>query len=151
MIASVFPTIGKTILSKHHCLYVDLNSKNFNEIKAVYTDWWKIYCDIALDLEKQGYVVLIWTKNNIHEYLQQRAKQYCMIMYDISLKEEVLSKAKTREIFDPQPGTYSFILKNFDKTYQDLLNISQQHNIELHLISSMDYNLEDILKESMYE
>ena len=150
MIISCYPTVGKSTLSMKNNLIIDLDSKPFNSIKSKFSDWWKIYCDIALDLEKQGYIVLIWANNeNIHRYLKNNAESYHIIIYDENLKEYVYKKAKARDKINPKLKTTHYILSKFDGVKDQMMNISMEYNIDLYLINDKNYNLEYIINNKL--
>lgn len=152
MIISVYPTTGKSTIASNYDHIIDLDTKSFNDIKKDYDKWWKIYCDIALELEKQHKIVLIWTDNeNVHEYLKTNAKSYHIIIYNKNLKDYVFQKAIERDKIIPRPKTTYYILNKFDIVIDKILNISEKYNIDLYMIEDENYDLKYIIDNNLKE
>lgn len=148
MIISAYFTTGKSTLALKDNSIIDLDSKPFRDLKQIHKEWWKIYCDIALELEKQNHIVLMWSNNkNIHKYLKERSKSYHIIMYDLHLKDYVINKALERDKTSFRPNTTYAITNKFDKSFNDVLQVSNEYNIDLYLIRDENYNLIDIIEE----
>ena len=69
MIIIGYPGIGKSTLAGQNN-YIDLESSNFWNKGKRPDDWYIYYCNIALDLSRQGYVVFV----SSHEAVRNRLK-----------------------------------------------------------------------------
>ena len=143
MIISVYLTIGKTTLAKDNLKIVDLDSKPFSEIKSIYNNWYKIYGDIALDLERQGYIVLVSTNFKVIEYLSDKAQDLFVVLYSNSLQEYALKKAKDRP--NTSLTTLNAIENNFYKHNNKISNLCRDKKIKLYIIDDANYSLKDIV------
>lgn len=148
MIVSAMPTIGKTTLSKSNHNVIDLDSGLFNDIKTN-PNWICTYCKIALYLERRGYVVMVSFNEHIHQYLNERAQNYLMIAYDLSLKDYCLDKINQR-LNDTERNwslrTINWVINNFDAIVTRATEIAKENDINLILIDDPNYNLEEIIK-----
>lgn len=143
MIICGYLTIGKTTLAKDNLKIVDLDSKPFSEIKSIYSDWYKIYGDIALDLEQQGYIVLVSTNFKVIEYLSNKAQDLFVVLYSNSLREYALKKAKDRP--NTSLTTLNAIESNFYKHNNKILCLCEDREIKFHIINDTNYSLKDIV------
>lgn len=144
MIICGYLTIGKTTLAKDNLKIIDLDSKPFSELKLINSKWYEIYGDIALDLEKQGYIVLVSANTKVIKYLMNKANKLLAIIYSKKLKEYALKKAKERQ--GTSQSTIKAIEDNFNTHNERVLNICRENNINLITIENEDYNLKELLK-----
>ena len=71
MIISGYQGIGKsTLAGKNNC--IDLESGNFWVGRKRSDDWYKIYCNIAVHLSRQGYTVFV----SSHEVVRKELEKY---------------------------------------------------------------------------
>lgn len=62
--------IGKSSLGGW-CKCIDLESSNFYINEHRNEDWYKIYCNIALNIANQGYIVFTSSHKEVREYFYQ--------------------------------------------------------------------------------
>ena len=146
MIISAYFTMGKTTLANKSLLYLDLDSIAFKWVRKGNKNWIKVYCDLALYLENQGYIVLVSINPRIHEYLKKYAHDYYIIIYDDSLRDEVIKKAESRGTSN---RTLNFIKNKFYITNNKIKSIAFKNNIPLLIIDNMNYNLESIINNEI--
>ena len=144
MIICGYLTIGKTTLAKNNLKIIDLDSKPFSELKLTNSKWYEIYGNIALDLERQGYIVLVSANTKVIKYLKNKASDLLVVIYSKNLKEYALKKAKERQ--ETSETTLKSIEDNFYTHNERVLNICKDLNIKLIEIDKENYILKDILK-----
>lgn len=89
MIIVGFPGIGKSSVTRAYdgdtntTGYIDLESSNF--VKD--DNWVKEYCNLAIDLELQGYKVFVSSHKAVREYLTERQDIFQDIIEVFPLKE----------------------------------------------------------------
>lgn len=82
MIIIGFPGIGKSSVTHAYdgdintTGYIDLESSNFVKDE----NWVKEYCDLAIDLELQGYNVFVSSHKKVREYLAEKQDIFPDIM-----------------------------------------------------------------------
>lgn len=146
MIVSAYYTLGKTTIANKSLLYLDLDSIAFKWVRKGNKNWIKTYCDLALYLEKQGYIVLVSVNPKIHKYLKQKANKYCIIIYDDKLRDDVVTKAEKR---GTSQRTLNFIKNKFYVTNNKIKAIAKKNNISLITINDMNYDLESIINKEL--
>lgn len=89
MIIIGFPGIGKSSVTRAYdgdintTGYIDLESSNFVKDE----NWVKEYCDLAIDLELQGYNVFVSSHKKVREYLAEKQDIFPDIMEVFPSKE----------------------------------------------------------------
>lgn len=68
-IISGYQGIGKSTLARSGNRYIDLESGNFFVNGVRYEDWYIPYCQIAIHLAEQGYVVFVSSHAVVREHL----------------------------------------------------------------------------------
>ena len=69
MIIIGYQGIGKSSVSGADSGCIDLESSNFWNEGVRADDWYIYYCNIALDLSKQGFTVFTSSHKEVREYL----------------------------------------------------------------------------------
>ena len=72
MVIVGYQGIGKSTLAKNRNGFIDLESSNFFVNGERSPDWYIPYCEIALDLSKQGYDVFV----SSHKVVRDELKKY---------------------------------------------------------------------------
>lgn len=94
MIISTFQGMGKSTLSKDRPNTIDLESSCFDKSNG---NWYIDYCRVAMDLDRQGYTVLVSAHKPVRDYLRKMEfLDYHMIMYSPSLKDYAIGKVTER-------------------------------------------------------
>ena len=143
MIYSGFPGVGKSSIAGNGV--IDLESSNFNIIGGMKDkEWYKYYCNIAEDLSKQGYTVLICSHNEVLDELIKREVQFKIICPSLDLKDkwiERLEERYERTKLDKDYRALQGAIKYYDylvKKYTNLNNVI--------IIEDINYDLRELIK-----
>ena len=69
MIIVGYPGIGKSTLCQHRENCIDLESSCFDKSNK---KWYKDYCNVAVDLHKQGNIALVSNHESVYEELSSK-------------------------------------------------------------------------------
>lgn len=144
MILSAYPTMGKTTLTKKRIDIIDLESSCFDKANP---NWYIDYCNTALDLEKQGYIVFVSSHKPVQEFMKKHAKNYIMLMYDISLKDYVIEKCVERYALTSSEKDFRALTRVQDNFESDYQAIYKDDTLDRMFISDPNYVLEDIVDD----
>ena len=146
MIFIGYQGVGKSTLAYTNINFIDLESSNFWIDGKRDEEWYKPYCKIADNLSHQGYHVFLSSHKVVRDYLKEHTNQATMIVLpDLSLKDKWIEKLKKRYEVDPSDKNYKAYMNAkecYEENIIDLMNDKYDHIT----ISSMDYNLENILE-----
>lgn len=94
MIIIGYPCIGKsTYAACHPYRAIDLESSNF--VKD--DNWVKSYCNVAIDLSRQGHVVFVSSHDAVRKQLMKCDYEYLFAIYPaLDVKEEWLKRLHER-------------------------------------------------------
>lgn len=140
-----FPGIGKSTLANSRSDIIDFESTNFNKTNE---NWYEDYCNCILDLSRQGYTVFCSTHEKVTNFLSTKTK-INIIFPDYSLKEEWISRVKTR--YEKDPSGKNLRALTFTENYlfegitSVINNFKDNSNVKLIPIKDINYKLEDIL------
>lgn len=95
MIIIGYPGIGKSTLAGKDHKYIDLESSNFKFNGERSEDWYKVYCKVAEDLSRQGYIVFVSCHSAVREELRN-SREIVAVIFPTVKKEEWLTKLKDR-------------------------------------------------------
>lgn len=147
MIISGYQGIGKsTLAGKENC--IDLESSNFWVNSRRSESWYKIYCKIANDLSKQGYIVFVSSHEIVRKELEKSKEKVLVIIPSLALKDEWINKLEER---------YHSSKNNKNKKALDAAKVMYSNsileimngNLPYYVINNMDYNLLEIIKEEI--
>ena len=145
MIISTFQGMGKSTLAKRRPDIIDLESSNFDKSNP---NWYLDYCRVAMDLDRQGYIVFISAHKQVRDYLRQREFiDYHMIMYSPELKEYAVGKVATRYEQSQTLKDYAAYKKakeSFDAIVKEISR-DEQDGLKVVWVGGSDYNLEKII------
>lgn len=149
MIIVGYQGIGKSTLSYNRlggidC--IDLESSNFWVDGKRADDWYKPYCQIAVHLSKQGYVVFTSSHEVVRNYLQKISDEPVVVIYPaIELKDAWIKKLEDRYNLTTLEKDYKALMNAKDRYVE---NISELMNSGLYTkpIDDIDYSLTDIIK-----
>ena len=99
MIICGYPGIGKSTIAKSEENVVDLESSIFRTGKDSVRPllWEKYYCDMAIELSKQGNTVFVSTHTEVISYLEEHCDEPVIVMYPVEdLRDEWVERLKTR-------------------------------------------------------
>lgn len=149
MIIIGFPGIGKSSVTRAYdgetntTGYIDLESSNF--VKD--DNWVKEYCDLAIDLELQGYNVFVSSHKKVREYLAERQDILPDIVEVFPSKEmrtEWLNRLESRYMkckTAKNERALSYMRNNFDDAIDEM-----EHDAIIHKVRITKENMNDLEK-----
>ena len=153
MIIIGFPGIGKSSVTRAYngdtntTGYIDLESSNF--VKD--DNWVKEYCNLAIDLDLQGYKVFVSSHKKVREYLAEKQDIFPDIMEVFPSKEmrtEWLNRLESRYMkckTDKNERAFNYMRNNFDDAVDEM-----EHDAIIHKVRITKENMND-LKKAMSE
>ena len=151
MIVIGYQGIGKsTLAGKNNC--IDLESGNFWIDGQRDDEWYKPYCQIALHLHRQGYVVFTSSHKVVRDYLkaissEEDGKSIFVCYPDIGLKKAWINKLCNR-----------WQESNLDKDWKAWINADQRFSENIReletsgfkriTLDTMQYDLEAEIKHT---
>ena len=156
MIIIGYPGIGKSSLSTSAKGYIDLESSNFwyweNDNKVRDKNWYVAYCNIAVDLSKQGYKVFVCHNGVVQNRLKEMKKNknfeenIICCTPTLELKDKWIEKLKDRYNYSQSDKDYSAYIIAADH-YEEDVNGIINCGFPTVQIKNMDYSLEKILSD----
>lgn len=143
MIIVGYQGIGKSTLAGiNNC--IDLESGNFWVDGKRADDWYKSYCQIANHLSEQGYTVFTSSHEVVRKELEKSKEKVFVICPSINLQDEWICKLKAR--YDVTGLDKDFkALANAEDRYRENIAELLRGNLKCYKITSMDYNLKQIV------
>ena len=147
MIIIGYQGIGKSSVSGVDSGCIDLESSNFWHEGVRADDWYIYYCNIALDLSKQGFTVFTSSHKEVRDYLLEYT------IYDFIttvfperwLKDEWINRLQKR--YDAKPSNKNYkALMNAKDRFEDNVKELKEWGGGFYGIQDMDYDLMDIVK-----
>lgn len=149
MIIIGFPGIGKSSVTRAYegntntTGYIDLESSNF--VKD--DNWVKEYCDLAIDLELQGYNVFVSSHKDVREYLADKQDIFPDIVEVFPAKElrdMWLNRLESRYMkckTDKNERALSYMCQNFDDAVDEM-----ERDAIIHKVRITKENMNDLKK-----
>lgn len=149
MIIIGFPGIGKSSVTRAYdgetnkTGYIDLESSNF--VKD--NNWVKEYCDLAIDLELQGYKVFVSSHKKVREYLAERRGIFPDIVEVFPSKElcgvwcQRLSRRYQDSPTEKNIRAFDYVRQNFDDAVDEM-----EHDAIIHKVRITKENMNDLDK-----
>lgn len=149
MIIIGFPGIGKSSVARAYdgdtntTGYIDLESSNF--VKD--DNWVKEYCDLAIDLELQGYNVFVSSHRAVREYLAERGDLFPDIIEVFPSKElriDWLNRLESRYIkckTAKNERALNYMRNNFDVAVDEM-----ECDAIIHKVRITKENMNDLRK-----
>lgn len=151
MIIIGYPWIGKSSLSTSAAGYIDLESSNFwyleNGNKVRDKNWYIAYCNIAVDLSEQGYMVFVCSNGVVQNRLKEIKKNknfeenIICCTPTLELKDKWIEKLKNRYNYSQSDKDYSAYIRAADHYKEDVNGIINC-GFPTVQIKNMDYSLE---------
>lgn len=142
MIVIGYPGIGKSTLAGRDRKYIDLESSNFKIDGERSDNWYKIYCKVAEDLSRQGYIVFVSCHSVVREALRGSGEDVAVVFPVGALEKEWIAKLRDRyeqtNSFKDRMA-YERARDHFYEDVVSLLNYPTRHHVWL---TSMNYDLE---------
>lgn len=151
MIVIGYPGIGKSTAAKQEDIMIDLESSVFNctNNQTKLDDWYKYYCNIAIDLSNQNKIVFVSSHKAVIDYLIQTAKHDIMIVLpSLSLHDTWINKLYDRFLTDNSAKNYAAYKRAASMYFNDIsymIDVIKSNNIRYHCIVSENYNLAQIV------
>lgn len=147
MIIIGFPGIGKSSVTRAYdgdintTGYIDLESSNFVKDE----NWVKEYCDLAIDLELQGYNVFVSSHKKVREYLAEKQDIFPDIMEVFPSKEmrtEWLNRLESRYMkrkTAKNERALNYMRNNFGDAVDEM-----EHDAIIHKVRITKENMNDL-------
>lgn len=150
MIIIGYQGIGKSSLSgRHDC--IDLESSNFYVDGKKPDNWYVMYCNVAFDLSRQGYIVFTASHQPVRDYFgehNETNQKICTCHPSVALKDEWINKLYERYFIDRTEKNLR-ALRNAQERYVDNIHEIMDAAVKYGFIDieipSMDYSLEDLI------
>ena len=153
MVIVGYQGIGKSTLAQNRNGFIDLESSNFFIDGVRPPDWYIPYCEIALDLSKQGYDVFVSSHQVVRDYLAAHHTQELIIACPSKdLKDKWITKLERRYALTGLEKDYKALMNAKDRYDANIDELFNQDGFDYCLvINSMNYDLGallNILKEN---
>lgn len=141
--------VGKSTLAYNFVNVIDLESSNFFVDGKRDENWYIVYCNIARNLCRQGYIVCVSSHKVVRDELEKNPAGKQFIVYpSLTLKNKWINNLKYRYEAVSSDKNYK-AWKNaeccYDENIQDLIDQKGFDKIE---IEDMSYDLRRMLMES---
>jgi len=144
MIVIGYQGIGKSTICKDNPKYIDFESSALKLFGRRPPNWELLYCQMAIWLSKQGYVVFTSSHKEVREMLKG-CDEYCIaIVPTLGLKNEWCTKLK-RRYEESGLEKDKLALLNANERYEDNIKEIMDDVPDTFLIDSMDYDLKQIV------
>ena len=147
MIIIGYQGIGKSSVSGIENGCIDLESSNFWNDGKRSGDWYIYYCNIAVDLSKQGFTVFTSSHKEVRDYLLKFTDETMIVCVfpETYLETEWIARLQDRYNNDPSEKNYKALMNAKDR-FVDNVNEMQASGHLYYGIEYMDYDLHDIVK-----
>ena len=150
MIIIGYQGIGKSTLAESEIKCIDLESGNFWIDGQRRDNWYAPYCEIALDLSRQGYIVFTSSHAVVRDYLMRKIllnkdhKQIYVCYPILGLKDEWIAKLEDRYMKSKLEKDYK-AWKNAEVRYEENIIELANSRFKQLPIMSMNYDLRKIV------
>ena len=146
MIICGYQGIGKSTLSNADNKCIDLESGNFWIDGKRQDNWYMIYCNIAIELSKQGYVVFLSSHKVVRDYLSSlpKTEDIYVVCPSADLKDEWITKLEARYNATNLEKDYK-AWKNAEQCYLDNIKELMFGGLFCYIIQNMQYDLKAIV------
>ena len=151
MIIIGYQGIGKsTISGVLNC--IDLECGNFYVGGCRQEDWYKIYANIALDISRQGYVVLTPSHAALRRCLHDKNKtgeRIFVCFPALELKSDWIERLQQRYISEPSDKNLRALANAKERYAENIAEIkddAERFGFGVIEIGSMDYSLCDMIR-----
>lgn len=151
MIIVGYPCIGKsTYANSHGYNVIDLESSNFIKDGS----WVESYCNVAIDLSKQGHIVFVSSHDAVRKQLMKSDYEYIFAIYPaLDVKEEWLERLHERYLeteLDKDYRAWQRALNHYDEDVARLKEDAKSFS-GFYEIGHDRYDLTVILDEFDYD
>lgn len=150
MIIVGYPGVGKSTLVQHKENCIDLESSCFDKSNI---NWYKDYCNVAIDLHKQGNIVLVSNHELVYKELgsKEELKQSDLVFIFpcLQLGNDWIMKLKERyEKYSTKKNELAYLRarNNYLQDINSLIHFIKENNYRYCCIDSMLYQLDYIVR-----
>ena len=157
MIVIGYQGIGKSTLASRNLKYIDLESSNFwfddaeTKQRVRHSNWYEMYCNVAEDLSRQGYVVFVSSHQPVRERLLKSEEYVVACVPSLDLKEQWIEKLHIRfkeSGLDKDYKAYMNALDRFTENITEIIN----SGFDALVINDMHYDLRNLIEcTTVYE
>ena len=147
MIAIAYQGVGKSTLARKYLGIIDLESSCFFVDGVRPADWYKSYCNVAMDLSDQGNIVFTSSHQEVRDYLAENYDSNKVITITPShrLKDAWLAKLWLRYCDTGSLKNMKAFMNARDRYDENINEIRSNPKFKHLVIDTIDYNLMDIL------
>ena len=143
MIISAYQGVGKSTLAKTDLKIIDLESSSFDKASP---NWYIDYCRVAMNLDKQGYIVFISSHKSVRDYLKSLGFiKYYMIMFAENTENSLIERLKERYDKSDSDKDYRAYMNAKMHFKDSLKEIADDKELNTYWITDMNYSLKDII------
>lgn len=146
MIIIGYQGIGKSSVSGIQNGCIDLESSNFWHEGKRPDDWYIYYCNIAVDLSKQGFTVFTSSHKEVRDYLANFMNEtYIVCVFpELYLKDEWIQRLQTRFDNDPSEKNFKALMNAKDRYIESVTEMEFSGHL-YYGIDRIDYDLLSIV------
>ena len=154
MIIIGYQGIGKSTLAARNLKYTDLESSNFwfddpeTKQRVRHSNWYEMYCNVAEDLSRQGYVVFVSSHQHVRERLSNSKEYVIACVPSLDLKDQWIEKLKLRYEETGLEKDYKAYMNAEDRFSENITEIMNSGFDNL-IITNANYNLRNIIEIAM--
>lgn len=147
MIVIGYQGIGKSTICKNNPRYIDFESSALKKFGYRPPNWEMPYCQMAIWLSKQGYVVFTSSHKEVRKLLTE-SDEYCMaIVPSLELEKAWVEKLETRFNKSLSPKDGAAFLNAKDKYKENITEII--NDVEnVFVIEKLEYDLNSVIEEA---
>ena len=157
MIVIGYQGIGKSTLAARNLKYIDLESSNFwfedpeTKQRVRHSNWYEIYCNVAEDLSRQGYIVFVSSHQPVRERLSKSEEYVITCVPSLDLKEQWLEKLHIRFKESGLEKDYKAYMNALDRFTENITEIINS-GFDALVINDMHYDLRNLIEcTTVYE
>lgn len=157
MIVIGYQGIGKSTLASRNLKYIDLESSNFwfddaeTKQRVRHSNWYEMYCNVAEDLSRQGYVVFVSSHQPVRERLLKSEEYVVACVPSLDLKEQWIEKLHIRFKESGLEKDYKAYMNALDRFTANITEIINS-GFDALVINDMHYDLRNLIEcTTVYE
>ena len=157
MIVIGYQGIGKSTLASRNLKYIDLESSNFwfddaeTKQRVRHSNWYEMYCNVAEDLSRQGYVVFVSSHQPVRERLLKSEEYVVACVPSLDLKEQWIEKLHIRFKESGLEKDYKAYMNALDRFTENITEIINS-GFDALVINDMHYDLRNLIEcTTVYE
>ena len=144
MIISGYSGIGKSTLASKNKNVVDLDSSLFKIDGKRFPDWYKAYVNVAVDLSRQGFIVLVSAHMSVRNELKKRNIDFYIICPSQELKNQWVERLNKRYQKTKLLKDLCALNDSKDNFDNDIKSMLKEKNCII--INKIEYNLYEFVQ-----